>query len=60
MLDLTNAQLKLTRAQLDLAKEARVDAERSERFTRWMTWISLAVAVASLGASILAISVAGS
>ncbi|WP_243226697.1 hypothetical protein [Microbacterium sp. CIAB417] len=45
--------------QLELAKQARADAARSERFTRIMAWCSLFVAVASLGAAVAAIVVAG-
>jgi hypothetical protein len=59
MLDLSAAQLKLTRAQLELSKQARADADRSERFTRWMTIVSVAIAVGSLGTSIVAIIVVG-
>jgi hypothetical protein len=47
--------LRLTRAQVEIARAARHDAERSERFTRSMAWSSLAVAVASLGAAVAAL-----
>lgn len=43
--------------QLELAQAAREDAVRAERFTRIMAWSSLAVAVASLGAAVVAIVV---
>lgn len=55
MLKLTEAQLKLTRAQLALSESARADAEQAERFTRWMSWSSLAIAAASLGAAVTAL-----
>lgn len=49
---LTNTNLQLTQAQQESAR-------RTERFTRGMTWASLAVAVASLGAAVVAIFTSG-
>lgn len=49
--------VKLTDAQVELAKAARADAEQSERFTRIMAWASLGVSIASLGAAIVAVVV---
>lgn len=43
--------------QLAIAKQAQVDAERSERFTRRTATISLIVSAASLAAAIAAIIV---
>ncbi|MDL5350566.1 hypothetical protein [Microbacterium sp. zg-YB36] len=45
------------RRQLDLAESTRLDAQRSEKFTRMMGWISLGVSVASLGAAVAAVVV---
>ncbi len=49
---LTNLNLQLTQAQQESAR-------RTERFTRGMTWASLAVALASLGAAGVAILTSG-
>lgn len=57
MVQLSAAQVQLADAEIQLAQEARIDSARSERFTRIMAWSSLAVAVASLGAAIVAIVV---
>lgn len=43
--------------QLELVRQSQADAERSERFTRIMAWSSLAVAIASLAAAVVAIVV---
>lgn len=43
--------------QLELARASQATAERSERFARRMSWGSLAVAVASLAAAVVAIVV---
>ena len=59
MLGLSAVQLQLIRAQLELSKQARADADRSERFTRWMTVVSVAIAVGSLATSVVAIIVVG-
>lgn len=57
MVRLSSAQVELADAEIKLAQEARIDSARSERFTRIMAWASLAVAVASLGAAVVAIVV---
>lgn len=57
MLRLSRDQLAASQAQVELTQAARADAEKSERFTRWMAWSSLAVAVASLGAAMAALFV---
>lgn len=49
--------LQAMREQLRVASQAQADAERAERFTRTTALISLAVAVASLGAAVAAIIV---
>lgn len=53
MLRLSRAQLAASEAQVRLTQAARADAERSERFTRWMAWSSLAVSVVSVGAAMV-------
>jgi hypothetical protein len=45
----------LTASNLALAKEQRESAAQTERFTKWMTWVSVAVAFASLGTAIAAL-----
>ena len=57
MVRLSAAQVQLADAEIQLAQEARIDSARSERFTRIMAWSTLGVAVASLGAAIVAIVV---
>lgn len=55
MLRLSRGQLSASKAQVELTRAARADSDRSERFTRWMAWSSLAVAVASLGTAVAAL-----
>lgn len=57
MLRLSKDQLGASKAQVELTRAARADAEKSERFTRTMAWSSLAVAIASLGAALAALFV---
>lgn len=57
MVRLSAAQVQLADAEIQLAQQTRADSARSERFTRTMAWSSLAVAVASLGAAVVAIVV---
>lgn len=49
--DLLDAMTKT----LAIAEQARADAERSERHSRIMSWSSVALAVASLTAAVVAI-----
>ncbi|MFE6735978.1 hypothetical protein [Microbacterium sp. NPDC057650] len=55
MLRLSKDQLAASKAQVELTRAARADAEKSERFTRAMAWCSLGVAIASLGAALAAL-----
>lgn len=49
--------LELTITSLKLAEQAREDSAAVERFTRRMSWAALAIAIASLAASVAAIFV---
>ena len=51
----TQSLLELTRVSVEMARQSKEDSSKVERFTRRMTWASLAIAIASLAASIAAI-----
>lgn len=55
MIRLTEKHIELSDAQVRLSLATREDAARTERFTRLMAWISLAVAVGSLAVAVVAI-----
>lgn len=47
--------VRLTNTNLQLTSLQQASSRRTERFTRWMTWASLSVAIGSLGVAVVAI-----